>query len=41
MRVAVRGAGPLGKFTATVTNFSIKGVALGGGEGMGGGRVLG
>ena len=25
MRVAVRGAGPLGKFTATVSNFSVKG----------------
>ena len=29
MKVAVRGAGPLGKFTATVSNFSVKGVALG------------
>ena len=25
MRVVVRGSGPLGQFTATVSNFSIKG----------------
>ena len=40
MKVAVRGAGPLGKFTATVSNFSVKGRGEHKREDRGGGRVF-